>query len=64
LVSQTHARIQHFSRKPRGRWEFIIETKLNRSITVASIKCKLKLAKVYDRIEFPPLALVTPTAEK
>ena len=61
LVSQTHPRIQHFTRKPRGRWEFVIETKLNRSVVIPSIKCKLKLAYVYDRIEFPPLELVPNT---
>ena len=61
LVSQTHARIQHFTRKPRGRWELVTETKLDRSIVIASIKCKLKLAHVYDRIEFPPLELVPNT---
>ncbi|NOT60045.1 MAG: Uma2 family endonuclease [Acidobacteria bacterium] len=60
LVSQTYPRIQHSIRKPRGRWEFVIETKLNRSIAIASTKCKLKLANVYDRIEFPPLELVPP----
>ncbi len=58
LVSQQRPHIQHFSRKPRGRWEYVIETKLNGVITLASIKCKLKLKDVYDRIEFPPLTLV------
>jgi Uma2 family endonuclease len=64
LVSQSRPHIQHFSRKPRGRWEYVIETKLNSSIVIASIKCKLKLADVYDRIEFPPVSLVKkPLAE-
>lgn len=58
LVSQSRPQIQHFSRKPRGRWEYVIETKLTGSIVIASIKCKLKLADVYDRIEFPPISLV------
>lgn len=57
LVSQKRPHIQHFSRKPRGRWEYVIETKLTGTILIASIKCKLKLKDVYDRIEFPPLTL-------
>jgi Uma2 family endonuclease len=64
LVSQKRPQIQHFSRKPRGRWEYVIETKLSGSIVITSIKCKLKLADVYDRIEFPPASLVgKPLAE-
>ncbi len=58
LVSQNRPHIQHFVRKPRGRWEYVIETKLTGSVHLASIKCKLKLADVYDRIEFPPIQLV------
>jgi Uma2 family endonuclease len=64
LVAQSRPQIQHFSRKPRGRWEYVIETKLSSSIVIASIKCKLKLADVYDRIEFPPvLPVKKPLAE-
>jgi Uma2 family endonuclease len=64
LVSQKRPQIQHFSRKPRGRWEYLIETKLSGSLVIASIKCKLKLADVYDRIEFPPVSTVgKPLAE-
>jgi Uma2 family endonuclease len=55
LVSPPRPHIQHFIRKPRGRWEVVIETKLTGSIVIASIKGKLKLANVYDRIEFPSL---------
>lgn len=64
LVSQKRPHIQHFSRKPRGRWEYMIETKLTGTLVIASIKCKLKLKDVYDRIEFPPISLVEkPLAE-
>ncbi|MFN7947761.1 MAG: Uma2 family endonuclease [Blastocatellia bacterium] len=59
LVSQQRPHIQHFMRKPRGRWEVVIETKLTGSLVIASIKCKLKLANVYDRIEFPSLNAIT-----
>ncbi len=64
LVSQKYPRIQHFSRKPRGRWGSVIETRLNGSLVIASINCKLKLKDLYDSIEFPPLTLVEkPLAE-
>lgn len=63
LVSQKRPHIQHYSRKPRGRWEYLIETKLSGAITLASIKCKLKLKDVYDRLEFTPLEAV-PSAAK
>lgn len=64
LVSQKYPRIQHFSRKSRGRWVSVIEAKLTGSIIIASINCKLRLKDVYDRIEFPPISLVEepPTA--
>lgn len=58
LVSQQRPHITHYIRKPRGRWEVVIETKLTGSLVIASIKCKLKLANVYDRIEFPSLNAV------
>ncbi|HZS07166.1 MAG TPA: Uma2 family endonuclease [Blastocatellia bacterium] len=58
LVSQKRPHIQHLVRKPRGRWELVIETKLSGSILIASIRCRPKLANVYDRIEFPPLDLI------
>ena len=64
LVSQKRPHIQHFSRKPRGRWEYLIESKLSGAITLASIKGKLKLKDVYDRIEFPPLELVPAAAQE
>ena len=35
----------------------MIETKLTGASVLASIKCKLKLKEVYNRIEFPPLTL-------
>lgn len=64
LVSQQRPHIQYFIRKPRGRWEVVIETKLTGSIVIASIKCKLKLANVYDRIEFPSLnAIANPLSQ-
>ena len=57
LVSQKHPHIRYCSRKSRGCWEYVIETKLSGTSVIASIKCKLKLKDIYDRFEFPPLTL-------
>jgi Uma2 family endonuclease len=65
LVSQKRAQIQHYVRKPRGRWEITVETKLSANVVIASIKCRLKLANIYDRIKFPELnAVVHPLTEE
>lgn len=53
LVSQSRPSIEHFTRKPRGRWDISFETEMKASVQIASIGCRLKLADVYDRIEFP-----------
>jgi Uma2 family endonuclease len=53
LVSQSRPSIDHFTRKPKGRWEYSSEIELTKSIHIASIKCRLLLFDVYDRIEFP-----------
>ncbi|MFN0124195.1 MAG: Uma2 family endonuclease, partial [Blastocatellia bacterium] len=52
LVSQKSPHIQHFVRKTRGRWESVIERRLSASIMIPSIGCRLRLADVYDRIDF------------
>jgi Uma2 family endonuclease len=53
LVSQYRPGITHFTRKSKGRWEYSSETEMTGSIDIASIECRLLLADVYDRIEFP-----------
>lgn len=65
LVSQRRPQIQHYVRRTRGRWEITVETKLTATIVIAAIKCRLRLANVYDRIEFPPRDVVVhPLTEK
>ena len=52
LVSQDHARIEHFSRQPDGAWSLTEVSGLDASLDLASINCRLPLAEVYDRVEF------------
>ena len=52
LVSQTAPIIEHFSRQPDGSWSYKIYQGLDRSVAIESIGCELRLADVYDRINF------------
>lgn len=53
LVSQKRPFIEHFVRQPDGKWLMSATIGLPASLYVAAIGCELKLAEVYDRIEFP-----------
>lgn len=52
LVSQTAPIIEHFCRQSDGSWSYKIYEGLDRSLTIESIGCELRLAEVYDRINF------------
>lgn len=52
LVSQTTHMIEHYSRQPDGSWSYTTYQGLDRSVTIESIGCKLRLADIYDRINF------------
>lgn len=55
LISQNRPCVEYFVRqKGRRQWLFTIETELAAEIVIASINCKLKLADIYDRVNFPP----------
>ncbi len=57
LVSQTSPTIEHYSRQPDGSWTYRVYQGLEASFSIKSIKCKLKLSEVYERVKFPPVAL-------
>ena len=52
LVSQDKPQIEHYERQPNGRWSFDSHEGLESEVVIASIRCVLKLADVYDRIVF------------
>ena len=54
LVSQTEPLIEHFRLDKSGFWVLTATvTELAESVTIASIGCELKMAEIYDRVEFP-----------
>lgn len=54
LISQDRPCIEHFVRqKGKRQWMYNVETELTSSIWIESIKCELKLADVYELVEFP-----------
>ncbi|MFN0111582.1 MAG: Uma2 family endonuclease [Blastocatellia bacterium] len=53
LISQTSPTVEHFSRQSDGSWNYRVYQGLDASFSIKSIKCKLTLAEVFDRVKFP-----------
>jgi Uma2 family endonuclease len=54
VVAQDRPSIEHFARQENGQWIIAASAvELSESVHIASINCALKLAEVYDRVEFP-----------
>ncbi|MBL8188037.1 MAG: Uma2 family endonuclease [Acidobacteria bacterium] len=54
LISQDRPCVEHYVRqKGKRQWLLTIETDLNATIEITSIKCKLKLSDIYNRVQFP-----------
>ncbi len=52
LVSQDRPQIEHFHREKNGSWTYKRFDGLKAVVKIASIKCQLKAAEVYRRVEF------------
>lgn len=52
LVAQDVPQIEHFIRQDDGSWKVFSYIGLDKVCNIESIECELKLAEVYDRIEF------------
>ena len=53
LVSQTEPLVEHFRLDKSGFWVLAATvTELTDTVKIASIGCELKLAEIYDRVEF------------
>jgi Uma2 family endonuclease len=52
LVSQTSPIIEHFERQGDGGWSYHKYEGLEQTVRIDSINCALRLAEVYDRIDF------------
>lgn len=53
LVSQDRPRLEHFSRRPDGTWSHAELEGADAALTLDSINCRVRLADIYDRIDFP-----------
>jgi Uma2 family endonuclease len=53
LVAQDRCRVERFARQPDGQWLLLEAGDPSETVRLASIGCDLKLADVYDRMEFP-----------
>jgi len=53
LVSSESAVIDHLRRNAAGEWLFTSVAGLNAMLIIESIGCRLPLAEVYERVEFP-----------
>jgi Uma2 family endonuclease len=54
LVSQKEPLIWHYVRQSNGTWLVSFHLGLEQALTIESIGCTLPLAKVYERVSFPP----------
>jgi Uma2 family endonuclease len=52
VISQTHPVVEHFYRDPGDKWVMEEAVGLQATVVLPSIGCTLKLADVYDRLEF------------
>lgn len=52
LVAQTRPVIEHYQRAEENRWTYTAVSESG-SLLIPSIECRLVLAEVYDRVEFP-----------
>jgi Uma2 family endonuclease len=51
-VAQDEPHIEHYVRQPENRWLLAEFSRLAQSISLQSIGCVLRLAEVYDKIEW------------
>lgn len=54
LIWQTQPLIEHFERQPNDQWLMTEVKGLESNLYIASIDCRLKLAEIYDRVNFQP----------
>ena len=55
LVAQNRARVEAYTRRPDGTWSYTSAKGLDAELALDSIECRLRLARIYRRVTFPPL---------
>lgn len=58
LVAQDRAAVEHYTRQADDRWLLTAYTGLDAVVRIESIGCELRLADLYDKVEFSPTARV------
>jgi Uma2 family endonuclease len=56
LVSQDRAHVDRFSLNEQGQWVFDDATGLDAVVELSTVGCRLPLADIYAKVEFPPEA--------
>lgn len=54
LVAQARAHLDHYHRRASSEWIYTLASRLEDELRLDSIGCVLRLADVYDRVQFPP----------
>ena len=52
LIAQDQPRIEHYQRQPDGRWLYSATDGLDTQVEISTIGCVLRLAEVYERVDF------------
>jgi Uma2 family endonuclease len=52
LVAQDRPQIEHFSQRDDGSWSYHRHVGLDAEVHIASIRCTLRLAEVYEGVDF------------
>ncbi len=53
LVSQDRMRLERYQRQSDGSWRYTCHEESAETIHFASLECELRLADIYDKVEFP-----------
>ena len=54
VVAQDRVFVEHPAKCDDGSWRLVDYRSLEDELTLGSIECRLRLADVYERVEFPP----------
>lgn len=54
LVSQKEVVVEHYRRGENGEWILATLTDVSNFLNLPNIECRISLAEIYDRVEFPP----------
>ncbi len=62
LIAQDKSRVDHYIKQSSSEWNLRVYSEFSDEIDLASIGCKLVLADIYAKVEFPPKPARLPEA--